>query len=62
MPDHPTPVKLRTHARDPVGFVMYGKGIGTDGSTVYTETSAKEKGIKFKSGEEMMEFFMRRHL
>jgi 2,3-bisphosphoglycerate-independent phosphoglycerate mutase len=62
LPDHPTPVKLRTHARDPVGFVMYGKGIDADGSTVYTETSAKEKGIKFKSGEEMMEFFMRRHL
>ena len=62
VPDHPTPVKLRTHSRDLVGFVMYGKGIPTDNSEVYTETACKAKGLKFKNGEELMEFFIKKHL
>lgn len=57
-PDHPTPVKLRTHTRDAVGFVLYGKGIATNESEVYTETSCKAKGLKFKSAEELIKFFM----
>ncbi len=62
VPDHPTPVKLRTHTRDLVGFVMSGKGIPTDNSEVYTETACKVKGLKFKNGEELMEFFIKKHL
>lgn len=27
LPDHPTPVKIRTHARDPVPFVVYQTGM-----------------------------------
>ena len=62
LPDHPTPVSLRTHARDPVPFVMYGKGIPKDSAEQYNEKTAKEKGLKFKSGEELMEFFLKKHL
>lgn len=62
LPDHPTPVKLRTHTRDNVGFVMYGKNITPDGSEIYTESSCKEKGLRFKNGEEFMEYFMRKNL
>lgn len=59
LPDHPTPVKLRTHTRDAVGFVMYGKGIKPDNSESYTESACKAKGLKFKSGEELINFFMK---
>jgi len=62
LPDHPTPVKLRTHTRDNVGFVMLGKGITPDESTEYTETSCKNRGLKFNNGEEFMEYFMRKNL
>lgn len=62
LPDHPTPVKLRTHTRDHVGFVMFGKGITPDGSEMYTEASCKTKGLKFKNGEEFMEYFIRKNL
>lgn len=61
LPDHPTPVELRTHARAPVGFVMYGKDVIGDSSDCYDELSAKEKGLKFKSGEALMKHFMARH-
>ncbi len=62
LPDHPTPVKLRTHTREPVGFVMFGKGIMPDGSESYTESSCKTRGLKFKNGEEFMEYFMRKNV
>ena len=59
LPDHATPIEKRTHVSDPVGFVMFGKGISPDGSMVYSEAASKAKGLKFKSGEELMEFFIR---
>ncbi|VAX35777.1 Predicted functional analog of homoserine kinase [hydrothermal vent metagenome] len=62
LPDHPTPVELRTHTHEPVGFVMYGKGIDHDGSKVYSEKNTNEKGLKFKNGEEMMDCFMKKYL
>jgi len=62
LPDHPTPVRLRTHARDPVAFVMYGKSVPLDSAEAFSENTAKEKGLKFKSGAELMEYFMRRYL
>ena len=62
LPDHATPVEKRCHVNDPVGFVMFGKGIPQDGAAVYSEVSSKEKGLKFKSGEELMEFFIRGNL
>lgn len=62
LPDHATPVELRGHVSDPVGFVMFGKGIHTDGSVHFNETSSKQKGLKFNSGEEMMEYFIRKNI
>ena len=62
LPDHPTPVSLRTHSNEPVPFLIFGKGIRPDGSREFGETAAKENGVRFKSGEEMMDFFIRRHL
>ncbi len=61
LPDHPTPVSLRTHSRDAVPFVMYGKGINPNKAEKYTESAAKEKGLRFNSGEELMQFFMKKH-
>lgn len=62
LPDHPTPVKLRTHTRDAVGFVMYGHGIKSDNSESYTESACKQKGLKFKNGEELINFFMKNNI
>ncbi|MDD3089553.1 MAG: cofactor-independent phosphoglycerate mutase [Candidatus Omnitrophica bacterium] len=36
LPDHPTPIKLRTHTSDPVPFAMAGKGIEPDDVTIFT--------------------------
>jgi 2,3-bisphosphoglycerate-independent phosphoglycerate mutase len=42
MPDHPTPVRLKTHTNDPVPFAVLGKG--TDEVLVYTEKEIAGKG------------------
>ena len=57
-PDHPTPIALRTHTRAPVPFVMWGEDIQSNGSKNYSETSAAAAGLKFKSGEDMVKFFL----
>ncbi len=62
LPDHPTPVSLRTHTREPVGFVMYGKGIPLDPVDMFNEISAKSKGLKYQNGEALMEVFMNKYL
>lgn len=62
LPDHPTPVKLRTHTSDPVPFVIYGKGIASDKQSVYNERSAKETKVIFKDGESLMERFTNKYI
>jgi len=62
LPDHPTPLNLRTHTDDPVGYVMYGKGVEHNGCSIFNEHTAKDKGLIFKSGEELITHFMTKHL
>jgi len=42
LPDHPTPVALKTHTSDPVPFAVSGHG--TDECSVYSEKEAGEHG------------------
>lgn len=39
LPDHPTPIRAKTHTRDPVPFVV--RGIGRDATARFTEREAK---------------------
>ncbi len=57
-PDHPTPLCKRTHTSAAVPFVMYGKGIESNGLAEYNETFASKAGLKFTSGEQMIEYFI----
>ncbi|MDE2027443.1 MAG: cofactor-independent phosphoglycerate mutase [Candidatus Omnitrophica bacterium] len=58
-PDHPTPVAVRSHTRAPVPFVMWGDGIKPEGAPSYSEKAASKQGLRFKSGEAMIEFFLK---
>ncbi|MBQ7794647.1 MAG: cofactor-independent phosphoglycerate mutase [Clostridia bacterium] len=54
MPDHPTPISLKTHVSDPVPYVLYDstseKGSGLD----YNEKNAEKSGIYYDDGTVMM--------
>jgi 2,3-bisphosphoglycerate-independent phosphoglycerate mutase len=45
LPDHPTPIKTRTHSRDPVPFAIAAPSIKPDGVKKYDEDSAKKGGF-----------------
>ena len=45
LPDHPTPLKIRTHSSDPVPFALYRKGDCAGRKNRYTETDAKATGL-----------------
>ena len=58
-PDHPTPVAKRVHDRAPVPFVIWGDGIKSNGLKAYSEKAASTVGLKFKSGQDMIQFFFK---
>ncbi|MDE6604440.1 MAG: cofactor-independent phosphoglycerate mutase [Clostridia bacterium] len=61
-PDHPTPLSLKTHTSDPVPFIIYAHKAGEEQSlatdTPYSEANAKDAGLFFSTGEELMEEFL----
>jgi len=55
LPDHPTPLKLRTHTADPVPFALCGKGIAVDQLTKFTEKEALKGSYGVLNGDTLME-------
>ncbi|MEE0969711.1 MAG: cofactor-independent phosphoglycerate mutase [Clostridia bacterium] len=55
LPDHPTPVALRTHTIDPVPFMIYNSEKEYEGVDVFTEKNAEAKNNYKPKGHELME-------
>lgn len=60
LPDHATPIKLRTHARDPVPFVIYPHfgEIEKNNFETFDEKSALKSKLFFSEGYKLMDFFI----
>ncbi len=58
LPDHPTPVEVRTHVDEPVPFIIWHKGIEPDGVTRYDETSCAGGAYGLLRLQEFMQTFM----
>jgi 2,3-bisphosphoglycerate-independent phosphoglycerate mutase len=54
MPDHPTPISVRTHTPDPVPYLIWGKGISANSAARFTEKEAKATGIFIGEGYKIM--------
>jgi 2,3-bisphosphoglycerate-independent phosphoglycerate mutase len=54
MPDHPTPIVVRTHTPDPVPFLLWGKGIKSNGAKRFTEKEAQKTGVFLEEGYKIM--------
>ncbi len=60
LPDHPTPLALRTHTSDPVPFLIYQSNDKVDNpSGSYDEFAAKETGLYFPEGYKLMDYFLK---
>ncbi len=62
LPDHPTPLEIRTHSNDPVPFVIYDNRKERKGEPVtYDERIAYRKdALVFKEGHTLMDHFLRK--
>lgn len=58
MPDHATPLSLKTHTNDPIPFLMYHKKGEVKGCDEYTEETAKQTGDYIENGHELMKMFI----
>lgn len=56
LPDHPTPVKIRTHAQEPVPFVYYPAPPSMQNAAArrYTEAEGRSTGLVVDSGTGLM--------
>lgn len=60
LPDHPTPLSTRTHASDPVPYMIYQKSKEKDsGVESINEESAKKTGSFIDAGYELMNKFIK---
>jgi len=60
LPDHATPISMRTHTADPIPFVICGKGIEADSACVFTENAAKASKFVVDSGWCLMSDLIKR--
>lgn len=55
MPDHPTPIKIKTHTDEAVPFLLWGKGIIPNGAKRFTEKEASKTGFYIDNGFDIMD-------
>ena len=58
-PDHPTPVRLRTHIAKAVPFAMAGENITAVIADTFSEVNAEAADLHVERGWELMEYFLK---
>lgn len=59
LPDHATPIELKTHSREPVPFVIYpDSGKRKKVVSFFDEGITVKKGLVFKEGYKLMDYFL----
>ena len=57
-PDHPTPLRTKTHSHGFVPFAICGSGIAPDDQTTYDEIAAGRTSLAFPDGWRLMRYFL----
>lgn len=60
LPDHPTPICVRTHTSDPVPYLLYDTTKSMENQFHYNEKDAKASGIFLDKGYEMMDYLFQK--
>lgn len=58
LPDHPTPIVTRTHASDPVPYLIYHKNDEKNGVSSINEKTAEATGVFIEHGPDIMKHFL----
>lgn len=54
LPDHPTPIQIRTHSADPVPFILWGQGFTANGANSFSEAQARKTDFFIEDGYNIM--------
>ncbi|MCE9545162.1 MAG: cofactor-independent phosphoglycerate mutase [Planctomycetia bacterium] len=57
-PDHPTPLRTKTHSHGAVPFALCGSGVAADAATTYDEPTADRSVLAFDEGWRLMQYFL----
>ena len=57
-PDHPTPIRTKTHSHGFVPFTIAGSGITANGADSYDEVAAAASPLDYPEGWKLMQFFI----
>ena len=58
LPDHPTPLCIRTHSREPVPFMLYSSKDALDGVETLTEDTAEAKEFYIPDGTKLLDMMI----
>lgn len=56
LPDHPTPICVKTHTSDPVPYLLYDSGKEEKHDWLYNEAEAEKSGNRVAKGHELMQY------
>ncbi|MBQ7293655.1 MAG: cofactor-independent phosphoglycerate mutase [Clostridia bacterium] len=59
LPDHPTPIRIRTHSIDPVPFMIYDSRKNENGVDTFCEESASKTGLYIENGYTLMDILVK---
>ncbi len=57
--DHFTPIKIRTHSKDAVPFLVYNSRVQKKGPAVFSEETARESGLQIVHGHMLLSFALK---
>ena len=58
LPDHPTPIAMRTHTSDAIPYMLYDSTKSFESGRLYTEEDAKASGIVVEEGYKLIDHFL----
>jgi 2,3-bisphosphoglycerate-independent phosphoglycerate mutase len=57
-PDHPTPLRTKTHSHGNVPFALAGLGVTPDAAKIYDDPTAEKSPLVFPEGWKLMRYFL----
>ena len=58
LPDHPTPIRIRTHSSGPVPYLLYDNRKKLGGQDNYSEETARVSGLVWKEGYQLIDHLL----
>lgn len=58
LPDHPTPIRVRTHTDGPVPYLLYDSRKALGHAEIYSEKTAEESGLIWNDGYKLIDYLL----